>query len=96
MNQTTSNHKQKISRILGVTGWTQGKLANLMGVDNGAVRRWQKGKPVKQAANAARIDWLYDELVAPFICEIEQRADATEKQLLKARIKALPDNNMCK
>ena len=88
--------KHKLNRILGVTGWSQDKLADLMMVSNSALRCWLKGNDVRQAANTARINWLYEELVAPFLCDIEQKSDDVEKYLLKARIKSLSDDNTCK
>ena len=89
------NHKQKLNRILGITGWSQDKLADLMMVSNGALRRWLKGREVRQEVNITRINWLYDELVIPFLCDIEQKADDVEKTLLKTRIKSLADDNVC-
>ena len=90
------NHKQKLTRILGLTGWGQERLAYLMMINRGTMSRWLKGKPVRQEANITKIDWLYTELVEPFVCEIEERSDKVEKQLLKSRIKSLADDNVCR
>lgn len=88
--------KHKINRILGVTNWSKGKLANLIGASNGSVWLWSKGKQQPKDQTLQKIDWLYKELVEPFICEIETRAEAAEEKLLKAKIKDLSSDNICK
>jgi transcriptional regulator with XRE-family HTH domain len=88
--------KQKINRIMGMTGWTREKLARLMGVSGRSIWAWSKGQAVRLPEHAERLDWLYGELVEPFVCEIEARADAVEKKLLQDKIKNLADDNICK
>ena len=88
--------KQKLNRIMGVTGWTRKKMARLAGASEKSVWLWSKGRPVGQAVHAERIDWSYKEIVEPFVCEIEKRADEAEKKMLQREIKGLADNNICK
>ena len=90
------NYKQKLARIIGITGWSRDRLADMLDVSNGTLNRWIKGRAIKQAGRADKIDFLYKELVLPFECEIEMRANAAEKKLLKARIGRLSDGAVCR
>ena len=93
---TKQTTKQKLNRIMGVTGWTRKKMARLVGASERSVWLWSKGRPIGQVVHMERIDWLYAEIVEPFICDIEKRADVAEKKMLQREIKGLADNNICK
>ena len=80
---------------MGVAGWSQAKLARLLGVNYRTLRSWTKGKPVRQEIHALRIDWLYEGLVLHFHGDIESRADAMEKRMLKGTNKIFLDDNVC-
>ena len=90
------NQKHKLNRILGVTGWSRRKMAQLLNVSDRAVWAWAKGASKPRGGHVEKIDWLYTELVEPLICEIEQRADAAEKTLLEAKIDGLDEDNVCR
>ena len=89
------NQKQKLNRILGITGWSRDRLADMLDISNGTLNRWCKGKKIKHDRHVAHIDWLYSELVEPLECEIERRANQAEKRLLEARANRIPDSASC-
>jgi transcriptional regulator with XRE-family HTH domain len=89
------SYKQKLIRILGVSGWSRDKLADLLGVSNNSLGAWVRGGSAPHAGHAGRVDGVYEELVGSLICKIEARADKVEKRLLSERIEHLPDNNAC-
>jgi transcriptional regulator with XRE-family HTH domain len=89
------NHKHKLGRILGITGWSRDRLADMLDVSNGALGRWLRGRRIKHQHNADDIDYLYTEIVEPLLCQIEPRATSAEKHLLKARIARMKDNRHC-
>jgi transcriptional regulator with XRE-family HTH domain len=92
----TTSYKQKLVRILGISGWSRDKLADLLRVSNNSLNSWARGKSAPHTTHAAKIDSIYADLVEPLLCEIETIADQVEKRLLKDRIKRLPDDNICK
>jgi transcriptional regulator with XRE-family HTH domain len=95
MTKTTST-KQKLTRILGISGWSRDKLADLLQVSNNSLNSWLSGTSQPHITHIANIDQIYAELVLPLLCEIENISDKVEKHLLKDRINHLPDNNICK
>ena len=88
--------KQKLNRIMGTTGWTRKKMARLVGASERSVWMWSKGRPIGQVVHTERLDWLYVEIIKPFICDIEKRADVAEKKILQREIKSLADDNVCR
>jgi transcriptional regulator with XRE-family HTH domain len=88
--------KQKLLRILGISGWSRDKLADLLQVSNNSLNSWVRGTATPHTTHCGKIDEIYNELVTPLFCEIETLADQVEKRLLKDRIKHLPDDNLCK
>ncbi|MCL2371525.1 hypothetical protein FWC63_02165 [Candidatus Saccharibacteria bacterium] len=95
-NPSTFSSRQKLSHILAFTGWTQGKFASLLRVSGFTLRRWQRGGTIRQPHHAAEVAQLHAEIVEPFLCEIQLRADAAEKRLLKAKLKSIPDGGVCR
>jgi transcriptional regulator with XRE-family HTH domain len=92
----TLTYKRKLARILGISDWSRDKLADLLEISNNTLDGWLNGRSEPKPTHAGKIDRVYDELVLPLLCEIEQIADKVEKRLLSERIKHLPDNNICK
>jgi transcriptional regulator with XRE-family HTH domain len=92
----TVSSKQKLIRILGISGWSRDKLADLLEVSNNSLNAWVRGNSTPHTTHAGKIDEIYAALVTPLLCEIEALADKVEKRLLKERIKHLPDDNTCK
>jgi transcriptional regulator with XRE-family HTH domain len=88
--------KQKLKRILGVSGWTHDKLADLMGVNNSTFSSWVRGESKAREAHVEKINWIYGELVEPLVCEIERRSDLVEKRLLEERVRGVAEDNVCK
>jgi transcriptional regulator with XRE-family HTH domain len=86
------NTKQKLIRLLGVTGWSQDKLADLLQVSNNTLSAWVKGKSEPHARHVAVIDKIFADLSA-ILPEIDRVADQIEKDLLQTRIQHLPDDN---
>lgn len=85
--------KQKITRILGITGWSKDHLADLLDISNMTLGRWLKGRSIPYADSQAHIDAMYDGIVKPLECEIDRLADGVEKKILKAKILKLDDDN---
>ena len=81
--------KQKLSRILGVTGWSRDHLADLLGVNNATLTRWTKGRGKMREVAQGKIDMIYDGAVKPLECEMDRLADEVEKKILKGQIKDL-------
>ena len=90
------NQKQKLTRILGLTNWSRDRLADMLDISNGTLKRWLKGKTIKHPRYIAHIDWLYSEIVEPLECEIESRAITAEQRLLKSRLDRLDNNRICR
>ncbi len=67
--------KLKISRILGVTGWTRDHLADLLGVSNLTVSAWVRGRTLPHSGHMGKIDAMYDGIVKPLECEIDRLSD---------------------
>lgn len=88
-------YDKKVYKLFAFSGWTQDKLADLMGVSTPAVNSWINGKKEPKGANAEMIDWLYAELVEPYVCELEAKADKIAAKLLKKQIGELKDDNVC-
>jgi Helix-turn-helix. len=89
-------YSKKLNQILAFTGWTRDKLADLIDVANGTLGSWVNGKTSPKGGHAELVDDIYDKIVAPYICELEAKADAVEKEILKQKIQDLPSNNICK
>jgi len=89
-------YSKKLTQILAFSGWTRSRLAQLMGVSNFAIIRWTKGRRIPRGEHAAMIDYLYAELVEPYICYLEIKADDLAEKFLKKQIAKLPDDNFCK
>jgi transcriptional regulator with XRE-family HTH domain len=92
---TTIPYKQKLTRILGISGWSRDKLSDLLEVSNNSFSAWIRGDSTPHTSHAGKIDEVYDALVVPLLCEIEIAADAVEKRLLEERIARLPEDNTC-
>lgn len=90
-----NNQVSKVTRILAFSGWTQDKLADLLDVSNVIVNKWVRGKAIPKGERAEKVNKLFDELVAPYVCELEKKADAVEKEILERKIEHLADNNIC-
>ncbi|MDR1032625.1 MAG: hypothetical protein LBL84_01285 [Candidatus Nomurabacteria bacterium] len=56
---------------------------------------WVNGKSGPRQKHAELIDDIYNRLVAPYICELEWKADEVEKKTLQRKIKDLPNDNVC-
>jgi transcriptional regulator with XRE-family HTH domain len=85
----------KLYKVLAFTGWTQDHLADLLGISTPTMNSWINGKSQPRQKHAELINDIYNHLVAPYICELEQKADKIEKRILKQKIKDLPNDNVC-
>jgi len=88
-------YKDKITKILVFSNWSQSRFANILGVNVLTINRWKRGRRVPQGDYAEIIDRLFDELVAPYACELEEKADELAEKLLNRQIDALADDNTC-
>ena len=88
-------YKEKVGKVLAFSGWTQDRMADLMGVGNMALNKWARGKREPRGRHAEVIDAIYAELVEPYVCELEAKADEVAKRMLEGQIRALPDDNVC-
>ena len=88
-------YKQKIAKILAFTNWTQDRFADLIGVSNVSMNKWAKGRREPKGQSALLIDNIYEEIVSPYTCELESKADQAAEKLLKSQIDKLPDDNVC-
>lgn len=86
-------YRQKLNRIIGVTGWSRDHLADLLGVSNMSLMRWLKREPKLQKEHAAKVDQIYDGTVKVLACEIDRLADEVEKKMLSAQMKDLDKDN---
>lgn len=89
-------YRDKLVQVLAFGGWTQDRLADLFGVSNNTVNSWVNGVFEPKDGNAKMIDEIYDELVAPYTCELEAKADKIAARLMRRQIGELPENNICK
>lgn len=89
-------YEEKINKILAFSGWTKDHLADLIDVSNGTLGSWSHGNTEPKGEHAALIDTIFAKLVEPYLCELEKRSDAIEKTILQAKIKHLPDNDLCR
>ena len=89
-------YNEKINKILAFSGWTKDHLADLIEVTNNTLGNWARGDSAPKDEHAALIDTIFDKLVAPFLCDLEKRSDAIEKTILQAKIRDLPNDNICK
>ncbi|MCL2038665.1 hypothetical protein FWG86_02065 [Candidatus Saccharibacteria bacterium] len=87
--------KHKLSRILQITNWSHDRLADMLDISNGTLRRWLKGRTIKHPKYIAHIDWLYSDIVEPLECEILTRSNRAEKRLLQSRASRIPDPTSC-
>jgi DNA-binding XRE family transcriptional regulator len=76
-------YTKDISRILGITGWTQDHLADLLDVSTPTMNSWANGKSEPKGAHAEKLYKVFDEIVKPLQCQTEQIADRVEKKLLQ-------------
>ena len=88
-------YKEKVNKLLAFSGWSQDRLADLIGVSNVTMSKWIKGRREPKGKHAEMIDEIYAELVEPYICELEAKADKIAKGLLERQIRGLPDDNVC-
>jgi len=88
-------YKEKVNKLLAFSGWSQDRMADLLSVSNRTMSRWVKGRRIPRDKHAETIDEMYAELVEPFVCELEAKADALAKRMLERQIQALPDDNVC-
>lgn len=86
---------EKLYKVLVFAGWTQDKLADYMGVATTTVNSWANERSEPKGEHAELIDELYADLVAPYVCELEQKADRWAKRLLRQQIRELPEDNVC-
>ena len=92
----TMKPNQKLIKILAFSNWTQDRLADLMEVSNMTVSKWARGKRKPKGKHAEMLNTLYAELVEPYVCELEEKADEIAKRLLRQQIQALLEDNICK
>jgi DNA-binding XRE family transcriptional regulator len=92
---TVMKYSKKLYKVLAFANWTQDHLADLLDVSTPTMNSWVNGKSEPQPKHAAVIDQIYTEIVEPVQCDLECRADAVEKKLLRCKIKDLPKNNVC-
>jgi transcriptional regulator with XRE-family HTH domain len=95
-NTNKLSYKQKLTRTLGISAWSRDKLADLLQVSNNTFNSWLGGKSAPKPHHATEIDKIYNELVTPLLCDIEQLADKTEERLLTERIRQSSDDNACR
>lgn len=88
-------YDKKLHAVLVFSGWTRDRLADLMGVGNNTVSSWVNGHSEPKGEKAEKIDWMYGELVEPYVCELEAKADKIAEKMLRGQIAALPDDNVC-
>jgi len=88
-------YSKKLVQVLAFTGWSQDHLADLLGVSNNTFNSWVNGNSLPHQRNAGLIDEIYDKIVAPYICELERKADEVEKEILRQKIVDLPKDNVC-
>lgn len=89
-------YNTKLYKVLAFTGWTQDHLADLMGISTPTVNSWINNKSEPHTKHMELINDIYNQIVAPYTCELEAKADEIEKRILKEKIEDLPDNNSCK
>jgi transcriptional regulator with XRE-family HTH domain len=85
----------KLYKVLAFTGWTQDHLADLLDISTPTINSWVNGKSEPRQNHAAMIDEIYDHLVTPYVCELEQKADEIERKILRQKIRDLPNDNAC-
>jgi len=88
-------YNKKLEQILAFTGWSRDHFADLLDVSNNSFNSWINGHSEPRDKNKTTIDNIYDKIVVPYVCELEQKADEVEKEILKQKIKNLPDDNIC-
>jgi transcriptional regulator with XRE-family HTH domain len=89
-------YSAKLVQVLAFTGWTQDHLADLLDVSNNTLNAWVNGHAEPRSAHAELVDEIWHEIVAPYLCELEVRADELERKILKRKIRELPENNTCR
>ena len=89
-------YDKKLYKVLAFSGWTQDRLADLLGVSTPTMNSWANGKSEPREEHAKAIDKLYKQLVEPYVCELEAKTDEIAKKLLKKQIRKLPEDNVCK
>lgn len=87
---------KKLTKILAFTGWTQDKMSDLMDINYSTFRSWVKGDNEPREKQAKEIDRIYEEMVEPYVCELEKKADDLERRILRRKIRNLSDDNTCK
>lgn len=88
-------YNKKVKQILAFSGWTLDKLADLLDVSNSTMSSWSNDNSEPKGKHAEKLDAVFDKLVAPYICELEAKADEIEKEILQQKIKDLPNDNIC-
>jgi transcriptional regulator with XRE-family HTH domain len=86
----------KLYKVLAFTGWTQDHLADLLGISTPTMNSWVNDKSEPRKHHAEMVDEIYNHMVGPYICELEQKADEIEKKILRRKIRDLPEDNVCK
>ncbi len=89
------SYKKKLDQVFAFSGWTADRLADLLQVSNQTVSAWANGHSEPKGEHAARLDEIYGELVAPYLCELEKKADELAARLLRRQIRGLGDDNVC-
>ena len=92
---TDDSYKKKLGRILGISGWSKDRMADLLEVSNNSFNAWVRGDSEPKVERGLKIDEIYDELVRPLLCKIEDVTDKIEKRLLEEQIGRLRDDNIC-
>jgi transcriptional regulator with XRE-family HTH domain len=85
----------KLVQVLAFTNWTQDHLADLLNVSNNTLNAWVNGRSEPHSAHAELVDKIWREIVEPYLCELETKADEVERAILRRKIRDLPKDNMC-
>jgi transcriptional regulator with XRE-family HTH domain len=88
-------YNTKLYKVLAFTGWAQDHLADLLDISTPTINAWVNGKSEPHKKHQATIDNIYEQMVAPYVCELEQKADEIEKEILQQKIKDLAKDNTC-
>ena len=88
-------YDKKLGQVFAFSGWSRDRLSDLIGVSNNTMDSWVNGKSEPKGKNAELIDEIYAELVEPYVCELEKKADEIAARLLRRHVRKLLEDNVC-
>jgi transcriptional regulator with XRE-family HTH domain len=87
------DYVEKLNKIMEVSGWTKGRLSDLLDVSYPAFLKWLEGETEPTEEHAKLIDKLYLMVTDDWEEARREYFEGIEKRLLRRQVRKLDDNN---